>query len=69
MFDVRTMPYKDETGSGYVCDIADGLTGQQWRVTGPSERDALLRAKDILDNAPKDNCQCVESGSQLVIPA
>ena len=69
MFDVRTMLYRDESGSGYACDIADDVTGQHWRVTGRSERDALLRAKDILDNAPKDNCQCVENGSQLVIPA
>lgn len=69
MYVVMTLPYQTPDSKGWASDILDEGTGQRWRTTGPSLRTALLGAKDILDNAPKDNCQHVDNGGELIIPA
>jgi hypothetical protein len=68
MYDVISLPYRDREGKGYASEITDDSTGQQWRTTGPTLRDALLGAKRVIDTIPKDNVQRVADGADLVIP-
>ena len=68
MYTVTTAPYTDDEGSGYVSDIVHDDTGTAWRVRGDTERAALLEAQSIIEAQSTTEYQCVEDGSELIIP-